>query len=36
MAQRGRKPNPTAVKELEGNPVKRLFNKNKSKLVSYF
>ena len=28
MAQRGRKPKPTALKELEGNPGKRALNKN--------
>jgi len=28
MAQRGRKPIPTAIKELEGNPGKRPLNKN--------
>lgn len=28
MAQRGRKPKPTAIKELEGNPGKRALNKN--------
>jgi P27 family predicted phage terminase small subunit len=31
MAQRGRKPKPTAVKELEGNPGKRPLNKNEPK-----
>ena len=28
MAQRGRKPKPTAIKEFEGNPGKRKLNKN--------
>lgn len=28
MAQRGRKPTPTAIKELEGNPGKRPLNEN--------
>ena len=28
MAQSGRKPKPTAIKELEGNPGKRALNKN--------
>lgn len=28
MATRGRKPTPTAIKELEGNPGKRPLNKN--------
>ena len=31
MAQRGRKPKPTAIKELEGNPGKRPLNKNEPK-----
>lgn len=31
MAQRGRKPKPTAVKELEGNPGKRKLNTNEPK-----
>jgi P27 family predicted phage terminase small subunit len=31
MAQRGRKPKPTALKELEGNPGKRELNKNEPK-----
>ena len=31
MAQRGRKPKPTALKELEGNPGKRPLNKNEPK-----
>ena len=31
MAQRGRKPKPTAIKELEGNPGKRALNKNEPK-----
>ena len=31
MAQRGRKPIPTAIKELEGNPGKRELNKNEPK-----
>ncbi len=31
MAQRGRKPKPTAIKELEGNPGKRELNKNEPK-----
>lgn len=28
LAQRGRKPKPTAVKQLEGNPGKRQLNAN--------
>lgn len=31
MAQRGRKPKPTAIKELEGNPGKRQLNQNEPK-----
>jgi len=31
MAQRGRKPKPTALKELEGNPGRRSLNKNEPK-----
>lgn len=31
MAQRGRKPKPTAIKELEGNPGKRQLNVNEPK-----
>ncbi len=31
MAQRGRKPIPTAIKELEGNPGKRVLNKKEPK-----
>ena len=31
MAQRGRKPKPTAIKELEGNPGRRPLNKNEPK-----
>ena len=31
MVQRGRKPIPTAIKELEGNPGKRELNKNEPK-----
>lgn len=31
MAQRGRKPKPTAIKVLEGNPGKRPINKNEPK-----
>ena len=31
MATRGRKPTPTAIKELEGNPGKRPLNKNEPK-----
>jgi P27 family predicted phage terminase small subunit len=31
MARRGRKPKPTAIKELEGNPGKRPLNKNEPK-----
>ena len=31
MAQRGRKPKPTAIKELEGNPGKRLLNADEPK-----
>ena len=31
MAQRGRKPKPTALKELEGNPGKRQLNMNEPK-----
>ncbi|GKU31460.1 phage terminase small subunit P27 family [Clostridium folliculivorans] len=31
MAQRGRKPKPTAIKVLEGNPGKRPLNKNEPK-----
>ena len=31
MAGRGRPPKPTAIKELEGNPGKRLLNKNEPK-----
>lgn len=31
MAQRGRKPTPTAIKELEGNPGKRPLNENEPK-----
>ncbi len=31
MAQRGRKPIPTAIKQLEGNPGKRPLNKNEPK-----
>lgn len=31
MAKRGRKPKPTALKELEGNPGKRPLNKNEPK-----
>lgn len=31
MAQRGRKPRPTAIKELEGNPGRRPLNKNEPK-----
>ena len=31
MAQRGRKPKPTAIKELEGNPGKRQLNINEPK-----
>ena len=31
MAQRGRKPKPTAIKELEGNPGKRELNQNEPK-----
>ncbi len=31
MAQRGRKPIPTAIKELEGNPGKRALNKKEPK-----
>ena len=31
MATRGRKPTPTAIKELEGNPGKRELNKNEPK-----
>ena len=31
MAQRGRKPKPTAIKELEGNPGKRQLNTNEPK-----
>ena len=31
MAQRGRKPKPTAMKELEGNPGRRPLNKNEPK-----
>ena len=31
MAQRGRKPTPTAIKELEGNPGKRKLNTNEPK-----
>lgn len=34
MAQRGRKPKPTALKELEGNPGKRALNKNEPKPLS--
>ena len=30
MATKGRKPTPTAIKELEGNPGKRELNKNRS------
>ena len=33
MAQRGRKPKPTAVKVLEGNPGKRSLNTNEPKPV---
>lgn len=32
MATRGRKPTPTAIKELEGNPGKRPLNENEPKL----
>ena len=31
MAERGRKPKPTGIKELEGNPGKRPLNKNEPK-----
>ena len=31
MATRGRKPKPTAIKELEGNPGKRELNQNEPK-----
>ena len=31
MATRGRKPTPTAIKELEGNPGKRKLNENEPK-----
>ena len=31
MAERGRKPKPTAIKELEGNPGKRVLNKHEPK-----
>lgn len=31
MAQRGRKPKPTALKELEGNPGKRTLNDKEPK-----
>jgi P27 family predicted phage terminase small subunit len=31
VAQRGRKPKPTAIKEIEGNPGKRKLNKNEPK-----
>ena len=31
MAQRGRKPKPTVLKELEGNPGRRPLNKNEPK-----
>ncbi len=31
LAQRGRKPKPTAVKQLEGNPGKRQLNANEPK-----
>ena len=31
MATRGRKPKPTAIKELEGNPGKRPLNANEPK-----
>lgn len=31
LAQRGRKPKPTAIKELEGNPGKRQLNNNEPK-----
>lgn len=34
MAQRGRKPKPTALKTLEGNPGKRQLNTNEPKPVS--
>ena len=34
MAQRGRKPKPTALKELEGNPGKRQLNMNEPKLIA--
>ena len=33
LAQRGRKPKPTAVKQLEGNPGKRQLNANEPKPV---
>ena len=33
MAQRGRKPKPTAIKELEGNPGKRPLNEAEPKPV---
>jgi len=33
MAQRGRKPKPTAIKRLEGNPGKRKLNENEPKPV---
>lgn len=33
MATRGRKPTPTAIKELEGNPGKRPLNENEPKLA---
>lgn len=32
LAQRGRKPKPTAVKQLEGNPGKRQLNANERNL----
>ena len=34
LAQRGRKPKPTAVKQLEGNPGKRQLNANEPKPVA--
>ena len=34
MAQRGRKPKPTALKELEGNPGKRQLNMNEPKPIA--
>ena len=33
MAQCGRKPKPTAIKELEGNPGKRKLNKHEPKPI---